>query len=73
MIIYVENTYANNTKNLRKHLKSICANFGPVKKLGQRRFQALRAAWNPTLEELKLLCEILVSASKRYLHIKIIL
>ncbi len=65
MIIRIENTYGNNTREIRTHLNHLAKLYGKVKKLGQRRFQALKVACNPTLEELQTLCEILVEASKK--------
>ncbi len=65
MILCIENTDGNNTRNLRDHFNHLVKLYGRVKKLGQRRFQALRTAFNPNLEELQTLCEILVNASKR--------
>ncbi len=62
----MENTFANDVRNLRAHFNQMAKKHGYVKKIGQRRFEALRTAWNPTVEELQLLTEILVSASKRY-------
>ncbi len=65
MILRIENTDGNSTKDLRQHFNYLTKTYGCVKKMGQRRFQALRTACNPSLEELQVLCEILVKASKR--------
>ena len=65
MILYLENTDGNNTKDIRTHFKHITKTYGKVKKLGMRHFQALRTAHNPSLDELQVLCDILVKASKR--------
>jgi len=51
--IRLETTFGNLTRNLRTHFKQLKEMFGPVKKLGMRRFEQLRSAFNPTIEELK--------------------
>ena len=50
MIILMENTYGNDTTNIRDHHKKITKEYGKIKKLGQRRFEELRAAFEPTSE-----------------------
>ena len=66
MIIRIENTFGNDVRSLRVHFNQMTDKFGPVKKIGQRRFETLRTDWNPNIDELQLLTEILVSSSKRY-------
>jgi hypothetical protein len=40
--------------------------FGSVPSIGDRRFEILKLAFHPTLQELNQLVSILVNASKRY-------
>jgi hypothetical protein len=65
IMILLENTYGNNNRSLRKHLKSVFDQFGKIKKLGQDRFQLLRLALVPTIDELNSLCDILITNSQR--------
>lgn len=57
----IENTYGNNTSNLRSHFNQL----DPVHNLGQRRFELLRYALNPTIEELDQIVDILATNSKK--------
>ena len=52
MIILIENTYGNDTTNIRDHHKKITKEYGKIKKLGQRRFEELRAAFEPASEKI---------------------
>lgn len=63
MIILMENTYGNDTTNIRDHHKKITKEYGKIKKLGQRRFEELRAAFEPTSEEILELTNILIKNS----------
>jgi hypothetical protein len=62
----IENTYGNETHNLRIHFNLLLKSYDFVKKMDQRRFEVLRSAFHPTLEELRNLSNLLVNASKRY-------
>ena len=64
MWIRIENTYGNDTRNMREHLKKNKKEFGPISKLGSRRFETLYTAFEPSLDELKQLTDILVTNSK---------
>ena len=57
----MENSFANNTKNLEEHFKSIKDKYGGISKLGIKRFKALRSAFNPSLLELSQLTDILIA------------
>lgn len=67
MIIRIENTYANDMKDIQNHLNTNAKRFGSVKKLGQHRFLQLHSACNPIILELKEFSDILVRASLRYI------
>ena len=61
----LENTYANDTHDIRKHFKMIKNQFGGIKKLGIDRFQLLRRCFNPSIEQLQSLSQILSENSQR--------
>jgi hypothetical protein len=65
----MENTFGNDTSDIRSHYKKMNTLFGKIPNLGMRRFEQLRSALNPTIEELEELIDILVTISKRYLDI----
>jgi hypothetical protein len=65
MVIRVENTWGNDTRDIRCHLQSNVKEFGAVKKLGQRRFLQLHAACNPAIDEIRALTDILVANSRK--------
>ena len=65
MIMRLENTWGNDCHNIRKHLNLNVNRFGPVKKLGQRRFLQLYHACQPTIQEIRKLNDILVFNSRR--------
>jgi len=57
ILMRVENTYGNDTHDLRVHFKRIKTRFGGIKKLGIDRFQLLRKCFDPTIEELSFLSQ----------------
>ena len=59
LTMLVENTYANNTHNMRKHFKSIKQQYGRVKGLGMDRFEQLTHAFNPSIQQIKEITDIL--------------
>lgn len=71
MWILVENTYGNNTKLLRNHHKLLKQLHPIIKsaKIGIRRFQQLYSAFDPNLEQLKIITNIIRERNKRYVVI----
>jgi hypothetical protein len=67
IILHMENTFGNDTKDIRSHFKTIVERFGKVKKLGQRRFEELRRAFNPTIAEIIQLTDILMNNSAKWI------
>lgn len=63
--IRIENTFGNGTPDICDHFKQLTTQFGKVKKLGLRRFQILRNALNPTVEQISQISNELVKASQR--------
>lgn len=61
----MENSYENNTQKIREHFKKLCKEHDNVWKLKVRHFETLFQCFDPTLNELKFLCDSLVKASKR--------
>jgi len=66
LIIRLENTYSNDSHDIRKHFKMLKERFGGIKKLGLDRFQLLRRCFNPTIEELLILAQIIGENSQKY-------
>ena len=64
--ILIENTYGNEVRNIRDHFQKVFTIYGSVKALGERRFQMLFHAFDPSLEQLKQLTSMLSDAAKRY-------
>lgn len=67
LMIRIENTYGNDTRSMRDHLKSLKARHGPVKALGSKNFEFLLQCFNPSIEQIKALIDILVTNSNKYL------
>jgi hypothetical protein len=65
IVINIENTMANDTRNLREHLNLIAERFGTIPNLGQRRFEELRLAFHPTIDEILELNDILIGNISR--------
>lgn len=65
----LENTYGNNTHDLRNHYKLIKKEFGNIPKLGLKRFQLLRCCFNPTISQLIILSEMIGESSQKYIII----
>jgi len=65
IIIRIENTYGNDTRNFRTHIAKLIKEYGPIPKLGTRRIESLRYAFDPSISELKQLVTILTSSSSR--------
>jgi hypothetical protein len=59
ILIYIENTYGNDNTLLRSHFNAVRSRFGKIKGLGVDRFEALWRAFNPSIGELKAICDIL--------------
>ena len=58
-ILLIESTYGNNNQNLREHFLEIQKKYGKIKGLGMDRFESLRRAFNPSISEIKQICDIL--------------
>lgn len=68
--LHIENTYGNNVRNLRQHLKDMKKNGIFLKGFGIRRFEQIRHALNPSLFDLNELLSILRTSIQRYdLHL----
>jgi hypothetical protein len=65
-MIRLENTYSNDSHDIRKHFKMIKERFGGVRKLGVDRFQLLRRCFNPSIGELVALAQIIGENSQGY-------
>jgi hypothetical protein len=63
----IENTFGNDSSNLRKHFQKLKEEFNKKSlswgKIGWNRFQDLRSAMNPTINEIRALTDILVKNS----------
>jgi hypothetical protein len=47
-------------ENMRKHFQEIIEKYGSIEKLGCTRFEMLHGAFNPSIQEIKQLTDILV-------------
>jgi hypothetical protein len=56
LVIQIENSYGNDTRNLRERIK---LRFGEIRGMGLDRFETLWRAFNPSIEEIQQICEIL--------------
>ena len=65
MCIKIENTFENDTHHIRNHLRQLRDCFGNVKNMGFRRFQVLRNAFNPSIEQILLMLDELTKASQK--------
>jgi hypothetical protein len=59
LVIQIENSFGNDTRNLREHYKSIKLQFGEIRGMGLDRFETLWRALNPSIEEIRQICDIL--------------
>jgi hypothetical protein len=57
--ILLENTYGNDKRDLRKHLKDIYQKFGSIRGLDMDRYTTLRSAFNPSIDEILEICSLL--------------
>jgi hypothetical protein len=67
-MVLIENTYGNNTIKLRSHFSMVSESCGGVKKLGMDRFQALWRAFNPSIDELRQIVDILHSVWSSFIE-----
>lgn len=51
---------------MRDHFQFVVKEYGSIPNIGERRFEKLRSAFDPTIEELNQLADILAQASQRY-------
>lgn len=58
-ILRLESTYGNNKRNIKIHLNQIFKQFGSIKKLGTRRILQLCSVFEPSIEEISQLTNIL--------------
>jgi hypothetical protein len=63
----IENTYANNIRNFRRHLKQIYSLYNIKDRFGINRFEALLHAMDPNIQELEKLVEIFRNEVFRYI------
>lgn len=59
----MEDTAGNNNRSIRYHFNHVVKEIGPVNKLGMKRFETLRPNFNPTLQELKKIVDVLMENS----------
>jgi hypothetical protein len=62
IVILMESTFGNQYRNLRDHFAFIKLQYGAVKRLGCSRFKRLRCAFNPSIEDIKRVCDLLRGA-----------
>jgi hypothetical protein len=60
-VIEVENTMANDNRNMRKHFQKVKGMYGGVFGLGSDRFATLLANLQPSIEDLQRICQLLHS------------
>lgn len=63
--ILIEGTYGNNNTILPEHFQFVKKNYGSVFKLGNRRFQKIFGCLDPTIEEIKELCDMISESSQK--------
>jgi hypothetical protein len=68
LMVLIENTYGNNTTKLRSHFSMVSESCGGVKKLRMDRFQALWRAFNPSIDELRQIADILHSVWSSFIE-----
>jgi hypothetical protein len=68
LMVLIENTYGNNTTKLRSHFSMVRESCGGVKNLGMDRFQALWRAFNPSIDELLQIADILHSVWSSFIE-----
>jgi hypothetical protein len=61
----MENTYGNDTKDIRKHFKKVKETFGGVHGLGADRFQRLLSCFAPDAAQLTETCSGLAKPTKK--------
>jgi hypothetical protein len=72
LAIQIENSYGNDTRNLREHYKNIKLQFGEIRGMGLDRFETLWRALNPSIEEIRQICDILHETFNNYLdHVEV--
>jgi hypothetical protein len=72
LVIQIENSYGNDTRNLREHYKNIKLQFGEIRGMGLDRFETLWRTFNPSIEEIQQICDILHETFNNYLeHVEI--
>jgi hypothetical protein len=69
LIILLESSYGNSNRHLRQHIAEILDVAGHPPGLGINRFELLRTSLHPTIDEIKLLTNILVKNSQEYVFI----
>lgn len=62
----IENSYGNNTTDLRKHFQKIKTEIGVEMPFGQKRFLLLRKCMNPKLDQLNKICNILTKNFQKF-------
>jgi hypothetical protein len=65
----MENTYGNDTKDIRVHHSLVKSRFGAVPKLGQTRFEILHGCLEFTASEIRSMSSLLITAARRYTHL----
>lgn len=71
LCILIENSYANDTTNIRSHLKKLKKSFQFP--FGIRRFQSLKLAFQPTIDEIRKIIELLKENIERYIFFYLLL
>jgi DNA integrity scanning protein DisA with diadenylate cyclase activity len=68
LVTQIENSYDNDTRNLREHFKSIKLQFGEIRGMGLDRLETLWRAFNSSIEEIRQICDILHETFNNYLE-----
>jgi hypothetical protein len=58
----IENTWGNDKRNLKKHFRDISEKYGSVKGMCLDRYLSLRSAFNPSIQEILDICDLLRQA-----------
>jgi hypothetical protein len=68
----IENTWGNDKREMRTHLKAISDQFGKIKGLSEDRYTSLRSALNPSIKEILEVCSLLRVAFNEFVsHVQL--
>jgi len=67
--LLIENSFGNNTRNLREYVKIIMQKYGRIPGMGEKRFTQIHHAIDPTIEELIELTSLLCTFVQQYVFL----